>query len=66
MSDLILTIRGPMAASDLTFSTGEIDNENEHTTWEEWRDDTGAIVKRNVHVRLKKGAELVLEQESLG
>ena len=32
---------------------GSIDNENEYTTWTEWRLD-GKIVKRSAHVRLKK------------
>lgn len=32
---------------------GFIDNENEYTTWTEWRLD-GKIVKRGAHVRLKK------------
>jgi len=34
-------------------SEGSIDDENEHTTWTEWRLD-GKIVKRGAHVRLKK------------
>lgn len=32
---------------------GEIDDENEHTVWTEWRLD-GKIVKRGAHVLLKK------------
>ena len=32
---------------------GTIDDENEYTTWSEWRLD-GKIVKRGAHVRLKK------------
>lgn len=32
---------------------GELDNENEHTTWTEWRLN-GLIVKRGAHVRLKR------------
>jgi hypothetical protein len=34
-------------------SEGSIDDENEYTTWTEWRLD-GKIVKRGAHVRLKK------------
>jgi len=34
-------------------SVGLLDNENEHTTWQEWRLD-GKIVKRGAHVRLKR------------
>jgi len=37
----------------LTRTSGEIDNENEHTVWTEWRLD-GKIVKRGAHVHLKK------------
>lgn len=32
---------------------GEIDDENEHTVWTEWRLD-GRIVKRGAHVLLKQ------------
>ena len=37
----------------LAYSTGLLDNENEHTIWEEWRLD-GLIVKRGAHVTLKR------------
>lgn len=37
---------------------GALDDDNEHTTWTEWRLD-GKIVKRGAHVTLKKG--LVVE-----
>lgn len=37
----------------LVKTEGEIDDENEHTVWTEWRLD-GLIVKRGAHVRLKK------------
>lgn len=62
----IWTNRGYMDEAELTFSTGEVDNENERTTWEEWRDHTGEIVKRNVHVRLKKGVEMTMELGAIG
>ena len=39
--------------SILAKTEGEIDDENEHTVWTEWRLD-GLIVKRGAHVRLKK------------
>ena len=32
---------------------GVLDDDNEYTTWQEWRLD-GKIVKRGAHVRLKK------------
>lgn len=62
----IFTIKGYMDKDDLTLSTGEIDNENEHTTFEEWRDHTGEIVKRNVHVTLKRGVEMKMELGDIG
>ena len=34
-------------------SEGMLDNENEHTTWVEWRLE-GKIVKRSAHVHLKR------------
>jgi hypothetical protein len=37
----------------LVRTEGEIDDENEHTVWTEWRLD-GLIVKRGAHVQLKK------------
>lgn len=44
----------------LSYSTGLIDDENEYTVWEEWRLD-GKIVKRGVHVHLKKGLSTTME-----
>jgi len=44
----------------LAYSTGLLDDDNEHTIWEEWRLD-GKIVKRGVHVRIKKGASTDLK-----
>jgi len=46
----------PMQTIDdslLEYSEGSLDNENEYTTWREWRLD-GKIVKRSAHVTLKK------------
>ena len=37
----------------LVRTEGVIDDDNEYTTWTEWRLD-GKIVKRGAHVRLKK------------
>jgi hypothetical protein len=37
----------------LVKTEGELDDENEHTVWQEWRLD-GKIVKRGAHVQLKK------------
>lgn len=41
----------------LAYSTGLVDDDNEHTIWEEWRLD-GKIVKRGAHVSIKKGPAL--------
>ena len=46
--DLIFTSKGLLPVDSLTYSEGGIDNENEHTTWQEWRDGSGEIVKRAV------------------
>jgi len=37
----------------LEYTEGVLDDENERTVWKEWRLD-GKIVKRGVHVTLKK------------
>lgn len=62
----VWTSKGLIPAAELTYTTGEVDNDNEHTTWEEWRDHTGEIVKRNAHVRLKRGVELNVELGAVG
>ena len=50
---IIMTTRGEMDDSLLIKKTGEIDNENEHTTWVEyWLD--GELVHRSVHIDLKQ------------
>jgi hypothetical protein len=42
-----------MDASLLEHRTGEVDNENEHTVWDEyWLD--GELVHRSAHITLKK------------
>lgn len=63
---LIFTSKGMLPAASLTYTTGSVENENEFTTWEEWRDETDEIVKRNAHVRLKRGQEITLEQGKIG
>jgi len=52
-----------LPVADLTFSEGGVDNENECTTWQEWRAADGEIVKRAVQVRLKKGLTPFVETE---
>jgi hypothetical protein len=66
MTDLIFTSRGLLPVDALAFTTGEVENENEHTTWEEWRAADGEVVKRNVHVRLKKGHDFMIDQGAIG
>ena len=50
---LITTTKGEMDDSLLEHRSGEIDNDNELTTWVEyWLD--GELVHRSAHVTLKK------------
>ena len=50
---LVNTTKGEMDDSLLENRSGEIDNDNEFTTWTEyWLD--GELVHRSVHVTLKK------------
>lgn len=51
----ILTTKGLLDEAVLVKTEGMLDNDNEHTTWQEWRLD-GELVKRDVQVRLKKPA----------
>lgn len=54
---LITTTYGEMEESLLEKKTGEIDNEDEHTTWVEYylKDE---LVHRSVHVTLKKNVTI--------
>ena len=50
---LITTTKGEMDESLLEMRSGEVDNENEFTTWTEyWLD--GELIHRSAHVTLKK------------
>jgi len=50
---IVTTTKGEMDTSLLEHRSGEVDNENEFTTWTEyWLD--GELVHRSVHVTLKK------------
>jgi len=56
MTDILVEINGVRQVIDeslLEKTEGVVDNENEYTTWTEWRLD-GVIVKRGAHVKLKK------------
>lgn len=52
---IVTTTKGEMDDSLLEHRSGEVDNDNEFTTWTEyWLD--GELVHRSVHVTLKKPA----------
>lgn len=50
---IVKTTKGDMDESLLEKKTGVIDNDNEHTTWIEYRFN-GETVHRSAHVILKK------------
>ncbi len=50
---IVTTTKGDMDTSLLEHRSGEVDNDNEATTWtEDWLD--GELVHRSVHVTLKQ------------
>ena len=53
MPELVTTTKGEMDVVLLEKRTGELDNEDEHTTWVEYY-LTGELVHRSAHVTLKK------------
>ena len=59
---LISTTKGPMDDSLLAKTEGVVDNEDERTTWVEYRLD-GKIVHRSAHVTLKKMPAMFGEAE---
>ena len=62
---LVTTTKGDMDASLLEKREGNVDNENEYTTWVEyWLD--GELVHRSAHVQLKKTVGLKVEAASFG
>ena len=65
MADII-TSRGMMDEALLSYTKGTADSETDTAHWEEWRASDGEIVKRNVHVVLKRGLGLPLEQGMIG
>lgn len=54
---VITTTYGEMDESLLEKKTGDVDNENEYTTWTEYYLN-GELVHRSVHVRLKKNVSI--------
>ena len=61
----ITTTKGLMDESQLRRVDGELDNDNEYTTWVEYYlgDE---LVHRSVHVRLKQGHEYNFSAGTLG
>jgi hypothetical protein len=53
----VWTTRGWLHEGLLTKTVGALDDENETTAWQEWRDASGEIVKREAQVQLKKWPE---------
>jgi hypothetical protein len=62
----IMTSRGMMDEADLAYSEGTTDEENAVVKWQEWRAEDGEIVKRNVHVELKRAPAFPVFQGSFG
>jgi negative regulator of sigma E activity len=54
---LIYTTKGYLEDSLLAKTEGEVDNDNERTTWTEYRLED-EVVRRDVHVHLKLGLDL--------
>lgn len=60
---IVNTTKGEMDDSLLEKREGNVDNDNEYTTWVEyWLD--GELVHRSVHVALKKNVSSVAEAAS--
>lgn len=63
---LIFTIDGYVNEDSLVFTKGTDESDTAWADWEEWRDATGRIVKRNAHVRLKWTPEVAALVGQLG
>jgi hypothetical protein len=50
----VMTTRGWLHEALLTKTTGVVEDDNEYTTWQEWRDASGEIVKREAQIQLKR------------
>jgi len=61
----IFTIYGMLDESLLQYSEEITDNDNEYTVAKVWRMN-GEIVKRGVHVTLKRVPEMFAQQEQIG
>jgi len=62
---IISTTKGDMDESLLDHKTGEVDNEIEYTTWDEYYLN-GELVHRSAHVRLKQSPFTDLVGATLG
>jgi hypothetical protein len=62
---IIPTTKGPMDEALLVRTDGVVDNEDEHTTWVEYRLG-GEIVHRSAHVTLKKLPAMFGEAAKIG
>lgn len=61
---LIHTTKGDLEESTLVKTEGELDNDNEHTTWVEYRlPGSDEIIHRSAHIRLKKPVTMQSEVE---
>lgn len=62
---MIETTLGPMDEDTLVKTEGVLDNDNEHTTWVEYRlTPDGDVIHRSAHIHLKHG--LLLESVAGG
>ena len=62
---IVTTTKGDMDEALLEKREGNVDNDNEYTTWVEyWLD--GELVHCSVHVQLKKSVGLKVEAASFG
>lgn len=60
ITTIFVTPENPTGLMDETLFTkteGVVDNDDEYTTWVEYRDNTGQIVHRSAHITLKKWPE---------
>lgn len=64
LNKLVFTTKGYMEEDDLEKTTGGMIDDNENTTWVEYRLN-GELVHRSVHVRLKKVSKLCFVKEGM-
>jgi hypothetical protein len=64
-TEVITTTKGDMDEALLEKSEGVLDNDNEYTTWVEYRLD-GELIHRSVHVTLKTSPTITGELGVIG